>query len=418
MTTSAPLDASSAPSSATAQPYHVLVSNAVDAEIGLYRMDRETGALSATGSVPTGSGVSALAPSADGQYVFAVTKGPEGGAAGIAVLSGAKTAQPFTLLHHTPTTHTLAYLAVDPSGLYLVGASYQYHVIVLYRVADIVNGHGDPVQVIDDIGNAHAALFAANGKDVYVAALGDNAVHTFALETYPLLALTHTGSAAFPAGFGPRHLRLSRDETRLLVLSELKGTLATVSRDPETGALGQPHLVATPAPISHLHPGAARGPAGYEGNGPARAPGELPPEDHHVAQTRAHTFAPVPDTTREADVWAADVHLSPDGRFVYTSERTTSQLLAYRHGPARSKHSDKTDADAASYAVDFMHSAHTETQPRGFRIDPQGRFLVACGERSTLLSVYRIDEKDGTLHRVAQVKGGKGANWIEILPAD
>ncbi|WP_429499647.1 lactonase family protein [Robbsia andropogonis] len=393
------------------QPYYVLVSNALDGAIGVYRMDRETGALTVRASLETGDAVSALAPSPDGRYVFAVTKGPKAGGAGIAVFAGVDAAEPFSLLHHTPIAHPLAYLTVDPSGHYLVGASYHQHAIVLYRVTDIVNGHGDPVQVVGDIGHAHSAVFSANGRDLYIAALGDDAIHAFALQTYPTLTLEAGPTVTLPAGFGPRHLRLSASETRLLVLSELQGTLATVSRNPDSGALGDVQVAPIPDAISHLHPGAARGPAKYASKGPARPATCLPPEDHHVEQTRAHTFAPVPDTSREGDVWAADIHVSPDGRFVYTSERTTSQLIGYRH---------RADAhamgnDTAEPAIDYFHSAHTETQPRGFRIDPQGRFLVACGERSQLVSVYRINVEDGALQRVAQVPGGRGANWIEIL---
>jgi 6-phosphogluconolactonase len=56
----------------------------------------------------------------------------------------------------------------------------------------------------------------------------------------------------------------------------------------------------------------------------------------------------------------------------------------------------------------------TEKQPRGFAIDPQGRFLVAAGEQSTTLSVHAIG-RDGALGRARQFPGGRGGNWVEIV---
>jgi len=60
----------------------------------------------------------------------------------------------------------------------------------------------------------------------------------------------------------------------------------------------------------------------------------------------------------------------------------------------------------------------TEKQPRGFAIDPKGRFLVACGEKSETVSVYSIDAASGALRLLKQYPGGKGANWVEIVATD
>jgi 6-phosphogluconolactonase len=102
--------------------------------------------------------------------------------------------------------------------------------------------------------------------------------------------------------------------------------------------------------------------------------------------------------------WAADIHVAPDGRFVYVSERTSSQLLTLRV--------------AQDGALEFVAATPTETQPRGFRIDPTGRFLVACGEKSQHVSVYAIDAASGALTPVSRSEGGRGANWVEIVAAN
>jgi 6-phosphogluconolactonase len=60
----------------------------------------------------------------------------------------------------------------------------------------------------------------------------------------------------------------------------------------------------------------------------------------------------------------------------------------------------------------------TEKQPRGFNIDPSGRYLLAVGQLSPTLSIYRIDAKDGALHELGQYPVGKRANWVEIVSYD
>jgi 6-phosphogluconolactonase len=66
-------------------------------------------------------------------------------------------------------------------------------------------------------------------------------------------------------------------------------------------------------------------------------------------------------------------------------------------------------------SLEYAGFTDTEAQPRGFRIDPSGRFLVACGERSAQVVVYAIDADSGALSAVSRCEGGRGANWVEIV---
>ncbi|RBB94968.1 hypothetical protein C3E97_031690, partial [Pseudomonas sp. MWU12-2115] len=78
----------------------------------------------------------------------------------------------------------------------------------------------------------------------------------------------------------------------------------------------------------------------------------------------------------------------------------SSRLLCYR----------RTDDGTFEPA----HATTTETQPRGFAIDPSGRWLVACGEQSEYVSVYAIAPDDGALSPHARVPGGRGAHLVAI----
>jgi 6-phosphogluconolactonase len=64
-----------------------------------------------------------------------------------------------------------------------------------------------------------------------------------------------------------------------------------------------------------------------------------------------------------------------------------------------------------TYVTNFA----TERQPRGINIDPSGHYLVASGEKSDRLSVYRIDQRNGKLAEPMRYPVGKGANWVEIV---
>jgi 6-phosphogluconolactonase len=105
------------------------------------------------------------------------------------------------------------------------------------------------------------------------------------------------------------------------------------------------------------------------------------------------------------DIWAADIHLTPDEKLLYITERTSSTLAGFR-------------VDTATGKLTYVGSTPTEKQPRGFAIDSRGKFLVASGEKSETISVYAIDPVSGTLRLLNKYPVGKGANWVEIVSFD
>jgi 6-phosphogluconolactonase len=102
------------------------------------------------------------------------------------------------------------------------------------------------------------------------------------------------------------------------------------------------------------------------------------------------------------DIWASDLHVTPDGQFLYAAERTSSSIGAFRVDPATGK-------------LTYLSSTPTEKQPRGFRIDPKGRHMVVSGEKSDTISVFEIDGASGALRLLQKCPTGKGSNWVEIV---
>ena len=119
----------------------------------------------------------------------------------------------------------------------------------------------------------------------------------------------------------------------------------------------------------------------------------------------AHAIIVDPGRNVDNDIWASDLHLTPNGRFLYAAERTSSSIGAF-------------GVDAASGKLTWLGSTPTEKQPRGFRIDPGGRFMVVSGEKSDMLSSYAIDPSSGALRQVGRYPTGKGSNWVEIVSFD
>jgi 6-phosphogluconolactonase len=99
---------------------------------------------------------------------------------------------------------------------------------------------------------------------------------------------------------------------------------------------------------------------------------------------------------------AADLHVSPDGRFLYGSERKTSTLAGYRIDPKKG-------------TLSPIGHFSTEKTPRGFNIDPRGRFLLSVGLDSNGMTVYRIDPQSGALSNLKHYAMGQQPNWIEIV---
>jgi 6-phosphogluconolactonase len=56
----------------------------------------------------------------------------------------------------------------------------------------------------------------------------------------------------------------------------------------------------------------------------------------------------------------------------------------------------------------------TEAQPRGFGVTPDGRYLVALGERSTTATLYEVGA-EARLTEVDRQETGSGANWVRFV---
>lgn len=101
-------------------------------------------------------------------------------------------------------------------------------------------------------------------------------------------------------------------------------------------------------------------------------------------------------------IWSADIRITPNGRFLYVTERTSSTVTGYRVNQEDGK-------------LTLIGSWPVEKQPRGIAISPDGRWLIASGEKSAVTDSYAINQRSGVLKRVGSAPAGGDANWVTVV---
>lgn len=328
------------------------VSNADSQDIYVLQLNAD-GSLNLVEKVETGSTVMPLAISPDHRYLYASLRG-----APYSVVSYAidQRSGKLKALSKVPLADNMANIATDKSGRYLFGASYTGHKISVNAIGADGTVQTPPLAVIPTGKNAHSAQVDPDNTHLFASNLGSDVILQWRFDAATGSVVPNDPpSVATKAGAGPRHFVFSNDKRFVYSTNELDGTVNTYRYDAKAGTLA---LAATDSAL----------PDGFK-------------------------------TTEQ--LATADLHLSPDGRFLYASERTSNSLTSYA-------------VDAASGKLTRLANIPTETQPRGFNIDPQGRYLLAVGQKAGLTS-YAIDRDSGALKPVYRYTLGRNPNWVEII---
>ncbi len=352
----------------------VYVSNAEDGNIGMYTLQPD-GTLQPGPRFDAGKVVMPMSVSPDKRFLYAAVR-----------------SKPFTVVTYSidrktgalkqlstaPLAESFPYICIDKTGRYLLGASYGGHLVSVNAV-----GKGgkvsEPIQVIPTARNAHAIITDKTNRYVFVPHLGTDQIFQFRFDAKTGKLTANTPPVVqMKAMTGPRHIIMSPDNKFAYLLNELVATVTTLSLDAKTGLLTEVSSASALPADSKLVPGAPRGAVGVPGQAPR-------------------------DTSN--DIWASDLHVTSDGKFLYAAERTSTSIGAF-------------SVDAATGKLTYLSSTPTEKQPRGFRIDPKGRHMVVSGEKSDTISVYEIDGASGALKLLQKYPTGKGSNWVEIVGFD
>jgi 6-phosphogluconolactonase len=318
--------------------------------IYVYRFYTETGKLAYLSQVAT-SNPSYLCLSSNNKFVYAVNEdGKDGGVSSFGF--DAKTGV-LTPINNQPSQGAdPCYISVDKAQKNVFVANYSSgNLSVLPVNAD--GSLGAVKQNIKDEGkgpnetrqegpHVHTAVLSPDEKFLFYSNLGTdklNATRYKPSDAQPLTPLPENLTTVM-AGNGPRHIDFSPDHKYVYLITEMAGNIYT-----------------------------------YEYHG-----GKL-------KQVQSITMLPDGFT---GEVGAADIHVSPDGRFLYASNRgTANDIVTF---------SINKDNGQLTY-VDRISSMGKG--PRNFVIDPTGAFLLAANQNSDSVIIYKIDKTTGKLTAMA-----------------
>lgn len=237
------------------------------------------------------------------------------------------------------------HVSVHPSGKMAFLANYTSGTWAAYPIADngeveaasathAFSGSG-PNKSRQEKPHAHCAMPSPNGKYVYIADLGTDRLMNYTVDIKSGKVAPNPAQAYFSTqpGAGPRHLAFHPSGKYLYLLNEMKATLTACTVD-VNGVVKEIKTVNTL-------------PADFSGNNSAAA-----------------------------------VHVHPNGRFVYASNRGYNAIHAY-----------EIQKDGSLKSVGEVREG-IDT-PRDFNFDPSGKFMVVGNQKTNDLVVYKVNPKTG-----------------------
>ena len=194
-------------------------------------------------------------------------------------------------------------------------------------------------QVIDHMGidtlktsHVHSAEFTENG--LFIADLGLDAVKRYKPENGKYVP-NEQASIGLPDEAGPRHFTFGQNGKYLYVINELNSTITVFEREGSDYVEKETHA------------------------------------------TLSEDFS--------GESYCADIHLSPDGKFLYGSNRGEQTIVIF-----------KVDKSTGSLSLVGRESVRGDW-PRNFTIDPTGKFLLVANQKSNNIVVFKRNEDQGTL---------------------
>ncbi|MEJ5072529.1 6-phosphogluconolactonase [Enterobacter ludwigii] len=243
------------------------------------------------------------------------------------------------------------HISTDHSGKFLFSGSYNQACVSVTRLEE-----GLPVgvvEVVEGLDGCHSANITPDNRTLWVPALKQDRICLFTLSDDGKLVAQTPAEVTTVEGAGPRHMAFHPNQQYAYCVNELNSSV-------DVWELSDPH-------------------------------GEI-----ECVQTL--DMMP-PDFTGTR--WAADIHITPDGRHLYTCDRTSSTLTVF------------TISEDGS-VLEVQGFQPTETQPRGFNVDHSGKYVLAVGQKSHHLAVYEIKGEQGLLEEKGRYAVGQGPMWVVV----
>ena len=332
--------------------------------IYVYRFDAATGQVDSVSHTEGIVNPSYLAIAPGGKYVYAATETRTPNAGSISAFVFDRATGRLRLINKQPSGgDNPVYVSVHHSGKWVVMANYSGGSLSVFPL----NADGDlrpfSQNIIyqgrsvnperQDRSHVHSVIFSPQQDYLMVQDLGQDKVMVYHFDEHadphpragqPLEPAAPLRPAAIPfistlPGTGPRHLAFPPDGRYAYLVEEMGGAVDVYRYDAGKGSLDSVQRILA-------HPDTSKGP--FRG---------------------------------------ADIHVSPDGRFLYVTNRESESNIAI------------FSIDSANGKLTLKGYEPTQgIEPRNFLIDPSGAFLLVANQESNSIVVFRIDPKTGLLH--------------------
>lgn len=311
------------------------------AGIFVYDLNTESGRTEYVSSASGVANPSYLAISADEQHIYTVSENGEGGSAATAFSFNKQKGALAEINRQATKGAGPCYVLTDTDRRFTLTANYSGGSISVFPLAD--DGSLKPVSQVLDYGtesHLHMATLSPDKKYLYATDLGRDKIYLFRInadgaENGRFLIEGEPASFPLPAGAGPRHLAFHPNGKYLYCINELDGTVSCFTYND----------------------------------------GILADFQHIAADTVEH----------EGTKGSADIHITPDGKFLYASNRLKNDGIAiFSINPENGR------LTSAGYQPTGIH-------PRSFIITPNGKFLLVANQHSNLIQVFSIDASSGLL---------------------
>ncbi|MEK7718508.1 MAG: lactonase family protein [Bacteroidota bacterium] len=328
---------------------------------GIYRfgLDTQSGKLHSNGLAVLSENPSYLAMSKDGRNLLAVreTKDESNHSQGYIELFKIDETGNLTSVNKVSSggAHP-CYVSVNEDGLVLA-SNYTGGNVALMRIeptgelsevlsADQHTGHG-PVADRQEKPHVHSAIFEPKGKRIFVADLGIDQVKVYTIDkTTTTLKPNKYPEIKLPPGSGPRHMAIHPNGKLLFIANEI-GCNVSVVQLLDNGAFKIVETVST-LPANFAKPNTC-----------------------------------------------ADIHLSPEGNFLYVSNRGMNSIAIFSVNEKEQK---------------LKLLGHEDTKgemPRNFTLTPQGDFLLVANQNTDNIVAFRRNAETGLLTYTDQINAFK-----------
>ncbi len=188
---------------------------------------------------------------------------------------------------------------------------------------------------LDTVKTSHAHMAQFDAYGLMVTDLGLDAIKRYVKKEGTFVPAEQP-SIPFADGAGPRHFTYGKNGKMLYVINELNSTISVFEKD-------------------------------AEGNY----------QEVQVVPTLAADF--------DGESFCADLHLSPDGKFLYGSNRGENTIVIFA-----------VDSDSGQLELVGREPVQGDW-PRNFSMDPTGEFLLVANKKTSNIAVFKRDKENGTL---------------------